>query len=83
MDNLVVADEITLNGEKETNLSAKISSLLFVSIKPISTVTLAETCKVGEDQILDTIEQLQQDFIIDKYGFSIYQRVRYFRRRNS
>ena len=43
------------------NLKAKVSSLLFVSSKPLSTEKIASVCNSNENEIVDTIEDLKKD----------------------
>ena len=54
-------------------LKAKVSSLLFVSTKPLSTEKIATVCNKSEDEIVDTLEDLKKDLDIEKYGFSIFK----------
>ncbi len=56
-----------------SSLKAKVSSLLFVSSKPLSTEKIASVCNKSEDEIEDTIEDLKKDLDIENYGFSIFK----------
>ena len=58
---------------KTMGLKAKVSSLLFVSSKPLSTEKIASVCNSNENDIVDTIEDLKKDLEIEKYGFSIFK----------
>lgn len=67
-------DELAVNSENlNPSLKAKISSLLFVSARPLSTERIAEVCKSSEEEILDTIEDLKKELVVDKFGFSVFQ----------
>ena len=58
---------------KAMGLKAKVSSLLFVSNKPLSTEKIASVCNSSADEIVETIEDLKNDLEIERYGFSLFQ----------
>lgn len=65
------SSKLELVAEPEFPLTAKLSSLLFVSTRPLSAQALSKAARCSEDAVLEALEAVAKNFSDEIHGFSL------------